>query len=158
MAKKQVDPSRTIVAQNRKARHDYFIEETIEAGIMLQGTEVKSLREGKSNIKDSHAAEMEEAIYLFNAYIPEYTKANRFNHETRRPRKLLLHKREINKLMGKIKLKGYTLVPLSIYFNKKNIAKVELGLAKGKKQHDKRAAIKEREWNIEKQRALKGED
>ncbi|CAK9856309.1 unnamed protein product, partial [Sphagnum jensenii] len=144
-----------IVAQNRKARHDYFIEEIFEAGIVLEGTEVKSLREGKASIIDAHASENSGGLYLLNCYIPEYSKANRFNHFPRRPRKLLLHRREINKLMGKVKLKGYTIVPISIYFNNKNKAKIELGLAKGKAQHDKRATIKQREWDREKGRISK---
>ena len=146
---------KNIVAQNRKARHNYFIEDVFEAGIVLEGTEVKSLREGKASIIDSHAFTENNQLFLLNCYIPEYEKANRFNHLPRRPRKLLLHRYEIRKLLGKIKIKGYTLVPLSIYFNKKNKAKIELGLAKGKAQHDKRATIKEREWNLEKGRILK---
>jgi len=149
------DTIKNIVAQNRKARHDYFIEEIFEAGIVLEGTEVKSLREGKASIVDAHASETHGSLYLLNCYIPEYSKANRFNHFPRRPRKLLLHKREINKLLGKVKLKGYTIVPISIYFNNRNKAKIELGLAKGKAQHDKRATIKEREWEREKGRISK---
>lgn len=148
---------RNVVAQNRRARHDYAILETFEAGIVLAGSEVKSLRTGKANIQDSHAMEVGGEIVLLNAYIPEYTQANRFNHTTRRPRKLLLHASEIRKLIGKVKTKGLTLVALSIYFNEKNRAKVELALVKGKKEHDKRAAIKERDWKREQGRVLKGE-
>lgn len=144
-----------IIAQNRRARFDYFIEETLEAGIVLAGSEVKSLREGKSNINDSYASAEEGAIYLINAYISEYKGANRFNHEPRRPRKLLLRKREMGKLMGAVQKKGVSLIPISLYFNDKGRAKLELGMAKGKKQHDKRATEKEREWNRDKARILK---
>lgn len=144
------------VAQNRKARHDYFIEETFEAGIVLAGSEVKSLRTGKANITDGYAGEMEGELYLFNAYIPEYTYSpGVFNHMPRRPRKLLMHKREIQKLLGRVTIKGETLVPLSIYFNQRNIAKVLLGLARGKKQHDKRQTEKERDWKREQSRIMK---
>lgn len=150
-------PIKNIVAQNRKARYEYTIIETFEAGIVLEGTEVKSLRTGKANIQDTHAMETGGEIFLLNAYIPEYSKANRFNHTTRRPRKLLLHSNEVRKLIGKIKTKGNTLVALSIYFNSRNRAKVELALVKGKKEHDKRATIKEREWKRDQGRILKGE-
>lgn len=157
--KKKAPPSeKFIVAQNRKARHNYFIEETYEAGIVLTGTEVKSLRGGKSNIIDSHASESNGELFLFNAYIPEYNFAKEFNHYPRRPRKLLLKKREINKLLGKVKNKGKTLIALSVYFNKKGKAKIELALASGKKQHDKRQAEKDRDWNREKARVLKNSD
>lgn len=144
-----------IVAQNRKARHDYFVVETIEAGIMLQGSEVKSLREGKASIVDAHAMESNNEIWLLNAYIPEYKGANRFNHEPRRPRKLLLHRKQISKLMGKLKVSGMTVVALSIYFNEHNKAKVELALVKGKKAHDKRESEKERDWDREKGRIMR---
>ena len=142
-------------AQNRKARHDYFINERVEAGLVLVGTEVKSLREGRGNITESYAGEKGGEIFLFNAYIPEYGPASRFNHEPRRPRKLLLHKREARKLIGAAVRKGVTLVPLSIYFNDRGRAKVELALATGKRQHDKRATIKERDWNRQKQRLMR---
>lgn len=143
------------VAQNRRARHDYFIEETIEAGLVLAGTEVKSLREGRASINDAHAGEMKGEMWLFNAYIPEYNKAvQQFAPDTRRPRKLLLHQKEIKKLLGQVKQKGYTLIPLDIHF-KRGYAKVTLGLAKGKKQYDKRETIKERDWQREQRRALK---
>lgn len=148
---------RNVVAQNRRARHDYDILETFEAGIVLTGTEVKSLRSGKANIQDSHAMEVGGEIVLLNAYIPEYSNASHFNHEARRPRKLLLHASEVRKLIGKIKTKGMTLVALSVYFNSKNRAKVELALVKGRKEHDKRAAIKDRDWKREQGRVLKGE-
>lgn len=147
-----------IAAQNRKARHNYFIEDTLEAGIMLLGTEVKSLRAGQANLNDAYAAEQDGAIYLLNAHIPEYKHGNRNNHAPRRARKLLLRTREVNKLLGAISREGMTAVPLSIYFNARGIAKVELGLAKGKKQHDKRATIKERDWNREKARALRAKN
>lgn len=145
-----------IIAQNRKARHEYFIEDVFEAGIMLQGTEVKSLRAGKGSINESFATTIGDELFLFHAHIPEYEKANPlFNHQAKRPRKLLLHKSQVNKLLGKIKTKGYTLVPLSIYFNEKNKVKVELALAKGKHMYDKRATLKDREWKIEKARHLR---
>lgn len=150
-----VNSSHKVVATNKKARHNYFIEEIHEAGIVLHGSEVKSLRSGKANIIDSHASIDGGELFLHNAYIPEYKQANRFNHQPRRPRKLLLHKNEIKKLTGKVQRQGYTLVALSVYFNAKNMAKVEIGLAKGKKQHDKRQTEKERDWNRDKQRMLK---
>jgi SsrA-binding protein len=134
-----------IIAENRKAYFNYFILEEIEAGISLVGSEVKSIRAGKVNISDSHADEKGGAIYLLNANINEYHGANRFNHEPRRPRKLLLHKKEINKLIGKVQTKGLSLVPLSLYFNEKNKVKIKLALVKGKKLHDKRASIKEKD-------------
>lgn len=143
------------VAVNRKARHNYFIELTIEAGIMLTGSEVKSLRLGQASIAEAFAAERDGELYLMNAHIPEYKSANRFNHEPLRARKLLLHRRELDKFMGDVRRGGITLVPLSIYFNARGRAKVELALAKGKKAADKRAAIKEREWNREKSRLLR---
>ena len=151
-------PVKKIIAQNRKARFEYFIEDTIEAGIMLKGSEVKSIRNGNINISDSYADEKKGEIWLMQAYIGEYKGANIWKHEPKRPRKLLMHRAEIRKLFGKLKVKGYTLVPLSLYFNAKNIVKVELGLARGKKQHDKRETIKERDWQRNKARALKGED
>lgn len=145
-----------IVAQNRKAKHDYFIEDTIEVGIILQGTEVKSLRLGKASIAESFASNIGDELFLFHSHIQEYEKANSlFNHQATRPRKLLMHKGQMSKIIGKIKTKGYTLVPLSLYFNDKNKAKVELALAKGKHLYDKRAALKEHEWKIEKARTLR---
>ena len=151
-----MSPINRIIAQNRKARHEYFIEDSFEAGIILQGTEVKSLRAGKGSINDSFASTIGDELFLFHVHIPEYEKANPlFNHQAKRPRKLLLHKSQVNKLLGKIKTKGYTLVPLSIYFNEKNKVKVELALAKGKHMFDKRATIKDREWKIEKARHLR---
>ena len=146
---------RRIAAENRKARFEYFIDETVEAGIMLTGTEVKSLRQGRANITDAYAAEQGGEIFLINAYIPEYLGGNRFNHTPRAPRKLLLHKREINRLMGQVNRGGSTLVPLSIYFNEKGRAKVQLALARGKKLHDKRQTAKERDWQREKGRLMR---
>lgn len=148
-------PGRRPVAQNRKAFHDYAIEDKLEAGIVLAGTEVKSLREGRANLGDAYAGEMQGELYLFNAYIPEYRQASRFNHETRRPRKLLVHRRERNKLLGAVQREGYTLVPLAIYFNPRGKAKVELGLGRGKKSFDKRAAIKDRDWQRQKERLFR---
>lgn len=148
-------PKRRPVAQNRKATHDYFIDERFEAGIMLAGTEVKSLRQGRANIGEAHAGEMAGEMWLFNAYIPEYTAGNRFNHETKRPRKLLMRRREIGRLLGSVQRKGMTLVPLSIYFNDRGFAKVELALARGKSKVDKRHATKERDWQRDKQRLLR---
>ena len=144
-----------IAAENRKARYNYAIGETFEAGIALSGTEVKSLRGGKATIAESYAGEKNGEIFLVNAYIPEYLQANQFNHETKRPRKLLLHKRQINRLLAAIQRQGMTLVPLKIYFNEKGRAKVELALAKGKKLHDKRETEKARDWDREKGRLLR---
>src|SRR3712207_921593 len=144
-----------IAAENRKARYNYAIGETFEAGIALSGTEVKSLRGGKATIAESYADEKNGEIFLVNAYIPEYLQANQFNHETKRPRKLLLHKRQINRLIGATQREGFTLIPLKIYFNDRGRAKVELGLGRGKKLHDKREAEKERTWNREKARLMR---
>jgi SsrA-binding protein len=142
------------VAQNRRARHDYHIESTLEAGMMLAGTEVKVLRQGLASINEAYATEREGGIWLVNAHFPEYPAA-RFNHEPRRPRKLLLRRREINRLMGAIKRDGVTLVPLSIYFNERGRAKLELGLAKGKRKADKREAEKARDWQRQKARIMR---
>ena len=144
-----------MVAQNRRAFHDYFVEERYEAGLQLTGTEVKSLREGRATIGEAHAGEMGGELWLFNAYIPEFHGGNRFNHETRRPRKLLLRGREVARLFGAVRREGMTLVPLQLYFTPRGWAKVELGLAKGKKTHDKRESIKERDWQREKQRLMR---
>lgn len=143
-----------IVTENRKARHDYFIEESYEAGIALVGTEVKSLRSGKANLKDSYAALENGEIFLNNMHISPYTEGNRFNHEPRRKRKLLLHKKEIFRLVGKTKDKGYTLIPLKIYF-KRGKAKVELALARGKHSYDKRKTLAKKDAQREIARALK---
>ncbi|ABE04820.1 SsrA-binding protein [Rickettsia bellii] len=144
-----------IIAQNKKALFNYFIEERLEAGIVLKGSEVQSLRQGKASIEESHAADTGNEVFLYNCHIAEYEKANRFNHSTRRPRKLLLHKKEINKIIGRTKIKGYTLVALSMYFNKKNKIKIELGIAKGKKLHDKRESIKEKDWKRDQSRLIR---
>ena len=144
------------VAVNRRARYDYFIVETIESGIILTGTEVKTLRLGQSSIQESFAAEKDGEFMLLNAYIPEYKQAGEhLQHETKRPRVLLLHKRERDRLLVASKKDGITVVPLGIYFNKRGIAKVELGLAKGKHKADKRAATKERDWQRDKARILR---
>lgn len=144
-----------IVAENRRARFDYHIEDVYEAGLMLQGTEVKALRAGEASIAESYAEVKGAEVWLVNANIPEYSHGNRLNHEPRRPRKLLLHEREIDKLFGAVERKGMTLVPLSIYFNRTGRAKVELALAKGKQTHDKRASIKERDWKRDKARLMR---
>ena len=143
------------VAENRRARFDYFIEETLEAGIALSGTEVKSLRAGEGSIAEAYAEVRGSEAWLVNANLPEFSHGNRFNHEPKRPRKLLLHAREIEKLLGAVERKGMTLVPLSVYFNSKGRAKVELALAKGKQTHDKRQTIKERDWQRDKARLLR---
>jgi len=149
------EPSRRIVADNRAARYHYTIEDTLEAGIALTGTEVKSLRGGKATIGEAYAGPSGNDLMLFNAYIPEYLEANRFNHDTKRPRRLLLHRRQINKLIGATQRQGYTVVPLKIYFNDKGRAKVELGLGKGKQAHDKREAVKERDWQRDRARLMR---
>lgn len=143
------------VAENRRARFDYFIEDTFEAGIALSGTEVKSLRFGEGSIAESYAEVRGEEAWLVNANIPEFSHGNRFNHEPKRPRKLLLHRREIEKMIGAVERKGMTLIPLSIYFNARGRAKVELALARGKQTHDKRATIKERDWKRDKARLMR---
>lgn len=147
--------SRKVVAENRKARRNYEIEETFEAGIMLSGTEVKSLRTGKANIAESYASDEDGELFLINAYIPEYAEASRFNHEPRRPRKLLLHRKEIHKLMVGIQREGMTIVPLRLYFNDRGIAKIEIGLARGRKLHDKREVERKRDWNRQKARLMR---
>ena len=147
------------IVKNKRAYHDYHIEDEYEAGIALMGSEVKSLRYGGCNIVDSHADirknKDKEEIYLTNLYISPYKNAASYGHKSVRDRKLLLHRREIKKLIGKIKQKGYTLIPLSIYFNNKGIAKVKLGLCKGKTKYDKRQDIKEKDWKRNKERLLK---
>jgi SsrA-binding protein len=153
--KKDKDAGVKIAADNRKARHNYFIDEVVEAGIMLTGTEVKSLRGGKATIGESYAHPKDGEIFLVNSYIPEYTEGNRFNHEPRRVRKLLLRKNQIAKLSAAVEREGMTLVPLKIIFNAKGRAKVELGLAKGKKLHDKRDTEKKRDWEREKGRLMR---
>jgi SsrA-binding protein len=144
-----------VVAENRRARFDYMIDETFEAGIALTGTEVKSLRFGEGSIAESYAEARDEEIWLINANIPEFSHGNRFNHEPKRPRKLLLHEREIAKLSGAVARQGMTLVPLSVYFNSRGRAKVELALARGRKHHDKREHEKEKDWKREQGRLLR---
>jgi SsrA-binding protein len=144
-----------VVAENRRARYDYHIEDTYEAGIALTGTEVKSLRFGEGSIAESYAEVNDSGVWLINANIPEFSHGNRFNHQPKRPRKLLLNMREINKLHGAVARQGMTLVPLSVYFNGRGRAKVELALAKGKKAPDKRASEKERDWKREQGRLLR---
>lgn len=142
------------VALNRRARHDYLIENTIEAGMQLTGTEVKVLRQGLASIAEAYASDEGGEIYLINANFPEYPAA-RFNHEPRRKRRLLLHRREIDKILGAIKREGMTVVPLAIYFNDRGRAKIELGLAKGKRKSDKREAEKQRDWQRSRARILR---
>ena len=149
---------RKVAATNRRARHDYSIESTLEAGLVLLGTEVKSLRAGGASIVDAHAAARDGELWLVDAHIPEYKSGNQFNHEPRRPRKLLVAKRELEKLSGKVAREGMTLVPLQLYFNPRGIAKVELGLAKGRKKADKREAIATRDWQRDQARLLARRD
>lgn len=142
-------------AQNRRARYDYLIEDTLEAGLELQGSEVKVLRQGQASIAEAYASETAGELFLVNANIPEYKSSNHFNHLPRRPRKLLLHRKEMARLLGAIKREGVTIVPLSIYFNERGRAKVELGLAHGKKKADKRQAEKTRDWQRDKARIMR---
>ena len=151
----RTNASEKVVATNRKAFHDYFIEERYEAGIMLQGTEVKSLREGRVNLQDSYASVRGSEVFLHQCHISPYSHGNIMNHDPTRVRKLLLHKTEIHKLLGKTQQKGLTLIPLRMYFSKRGYAKVELGLAKGKKLYDRRETMKAREAGREVQRAIK---
>lgn len=151
----EIFDKKKIVAENRKARFEYSIDTVFEAGIALTGTEVKSLRFGEGSIAESYAEVKDEQVWLVNSNIPEFSHGNRFNHEPKRPRKLLLHEREIRKLHGAVARDGMTLVPLSVYFNGRGRAKVELALAKGRKSHDKREAIKERDWKREQGRLLR---
>ena len=143
------------VAQNRRARHDYHIESTMEAGLQLAGTEVKVLRQGQASIAEAYADEEAGELYLVNANIPEYSASAHFNHQPRRPRKLLLHRKQMNRLLGAIRREGITVVPLSIYFNDRGRAKVELGLARGKRKADKRQAEKQRDWQRSRARILR---
>jgi SsrA-binding protein len=144
-----------LIAENRRARFDYFLEETFEAGLALTGTEVKSLRNGRANIAESYAAVEGQDIYLINADIPPYSQANRFNHEPRRHRKLLLHRKQLDRLIGAVQREGRTLIPTKLYWNDKGLAKLELALAKGKKLHDKRETSAERDWQRDKARLLR---
>ena len=144
-----------VVAENRKARHNYFIEDDLEAGIMLEGSEVKSLREGKANIAESYASVEGGELWLINGYIPAYVQAKTFGHDERRRRKLLVNKRELSRLWQGIGREGQTLVPLKLYFNEKGRAKLQLGIAKGKKQQDKRATEAKRDWDRQKARLMR---
>ncbi len=144
-----------LIAENRRARYDYFLEESLEAGLMLTGSEVKSLRLGRANIAESYASVENGGVFLVNAYIPEYAPANRFNHEPRRPRKLLLHRKEIGKLAGAIQKEGRTIIPTRLYWDAKGRAKLELSVAKGKKAHDKREAEAARDWQRDKARLMR---
>jgi len=152
---KKPDRKRTVIADNRKARYNFEIGEVLEAGIALTGTEVKSLRQSKANIAESYVSPEGGEIWLINANIPQYLQASRFNHEPRRPRKLLLHKREIAKLIVAAQQQGMTIVPLKLYFNDRGVAKIEIALARGKKLHDKRETEKKRDWQREKARLLR---
>ena len=158
MATKPNKPSLVVtgtVAENRRARFDYEILDTLEAGIMLTGTEVKSLRTGKAQIAESYASPEKGELWLINAHIPEYLQANRFNHEERRPRKLLVSKKQLAKLSQDVERAGNTIVPLKVYFNERGMAKVLIGVGKGKKNYDKRATERDRDWNRDKARLLK---
>ena len=149
------EKERKVVADNRRARFDYAIMDTYEAGLELMGSEVKSLREGRANLQDSYATMDNGELWLINAYIPEFKMANRFNHEPRRKRKILLHRREIDKLSGGVLRQGLTIVPLKIFFTPRGRAKIDLALAKGKKAHDKRETLKERSWQRDKSRLMR---
>lgn len=156
MSKKDL-PSRDIISANKRARYEYEITDTFEAGIMLRGSEVKSLRAGKANIAEGYAAIDGDEIFIHGMNIPHYRQAGKDNHLEKRPRKLLLHRAEINKIMGRVQEKGLTLVPLILFFNPKGLVKIEIGIGKGKKLHDKRATIKARDWDRKKKRILSGE-
>jgi len=155
MPRKNRDDGRKVVADNRKARYNYSIDDTLEAGIELMGSEVKALRTGKATIAESYAQAKDGEIFLVNSYIPEYGGANRFNHEPKRIRKLLVHKREAGKLAQAVQREGMTLIPLRLYFTPKGRAKLELGIAKGKKLHDKRETEKTRDWQRDKARLMR---
>ena len=155
MAARKSDPNSKVVAENRKARHHYFIEDDLECGIMLEGSEVKSLRNGQANIAESYANVEGGELWLINAYIPAYEQAKTFGHDERRRRKLLVHRKELARLWQGIGRQGMTLVPLKLYFNEKGVAKLQLGIAKGKKLADKRETDKKRDWEREKGRLLR---
>ncbi|MBT9472166.1 MAG: SsrA-binding protein SmpB [Pseudomonadota bacterium] len=144
-----------LIAENRRARFDYFLEDTFEAGIMLTGSEVKSLRVGRANIAESYASIEGNEVVLINADIPPFAQANRFNHEPRRHRKLLLHRKQLDKLIGAVQRDGRTIIPTKLYWNEKGLAKLEIALAKGKKLHDKREATADRDWARDKARLLR---
>jgi len=149
------DSKARTIAENRRARFDYFLEDVVEAGLQLTGTEIKALRDGRANIAESYAAVEGREIVLINADIPPYKQANRFNHEPRRPRKLLLHRRQIDRMIGAVQRDGRTIVPVRLYINEAGRAKIEIALAKGKKLHDKREAAAERDWQRDKARLMK---
>jgi SsrA-binding protein len=155
MTQKKQSMNGRLIADNRKARHNYDFVDTLEAGLVLTGTEVKALRGGKANIGESYATEENGEIWLINAYIPDYGQANQFNHNPRRRRKLLLHRREMARLIGAVDREGMTLVPNRLYFNDRGVAKLQLALAKGRKTHDKRRVVKERDWKREQGRLLR---
>lgn len=155
MAKPKPDPNFKLVAENRRARFDYAIEDDLECGIVLEGSEVKSLREGQANIAESYAAVENGELWLVNSYIAPYSQAKTFRHEERRRRKLLASRKELARLWADTQRKGMTLVPLTLYFNRKGVAKLKLGIAKGKKLADKRETEAKRDWNRQKQRLLK---
>lgn len=155
MAKKKKTTGSNVAAENRKARYNYEILDTLEAGLALTGTEVKSLRAGRASIAESYATEEGGELWLINSNLPEYLQANRFNHQPKRRRKVLVHRAELNRLAGAVQKDGMTLVPLRIYFNDRGVAKLQLAVAKGKNAPDKRQTIKERDWNRQKQRILK---
>ncbi len=155
MTKKDQPNVKQLISKNKKASFNFFLEEEFEAGLVLTGSEVKSAKAGKANIEEAYGSPEYGEIFLHNLHIAKYEKANMNNHSPRRPRKLLLHKKEIRKLLGKVKTKGYTIVPLSLYVNYKNLLKAKIALAKGKKVYDKRQALKEKDWKREKERAIK---
>ena len=148
-------PKTKLIAENRRAKFDYFLEDYTEAGIQLLGTEIKALRDGRANIAESYAAVEEREIVLINADIPPYKQANRFNHEPRRPRKLLLHRKQIDRMIGAVQRDGQTIIPVKLYLNEAGKAKLEIALAKGKKLHDKREASAERDWQRDKARLMR---
>jgi len=155
MAPKKENANARTVSVNRRARRDYFIDDIVEAGLILKGTEVKALREGRATIAEAYAASEKGGIWLINATIPEYSAGNRENHEPKRPRQLLLNKREIARLAQAVDRKGFTLIPMKLFFNERGIAKLELGIGQGKKLHDKRSTAKDRDWSRQKQRLMR---
>ena len=155
MSKDGPEPVRKLIAENRRARYDYFLEDSFEAGISLTGSEVKALRQGRANIAESYASTEGNEIVLINAYIPEYGPANRFNHEPRRPRKLLLHRRQIDRLLASVQREGRTIIPTRLYWDDKGRAKLELAVGKGKKLHDKRATEADRDWKRDQGRLMR---
>ena len=155
MAKPKEDPNYKVVAENRRARYDYAIEDDIECGIILEGSEVKSLRQNSSNIAESYAAVEDGELWLVNSYIAPYEQAKTFGHDEKRRRKLLVSRKELARLWNETQRKGMTLVPLVLYFNHRGMAKIKIGIAKGKKNHDKRASDAKRDWGRQKQRLLR---